>query len=797
MSMLAFVLLCVFTVVVILALAFARLSVLSTRIGDLETRVRSAIGLIGALEKKIQEAETRQPVTPVAPLKTGRAPKKRPSTARTRISGEPSPAVPPSEPGADMPPAAPPAPVPPPHAKSRTKEEWEALIGGKLLNRIGALALILGVGFFLQYAFANDWITEPVRVLIGVLLGLGLLVIAARSASGGFQIFAQGLVGAGIAILYLSVYASFNYYHLVAQPWAFVFMSAVTVITFTQAFKYNSIVVALLGWLGGFLTPFLLSTGEVNPAGLFSYLALLDVGLLVIAWRMDSWMSIEPLSMAATYLIYALWLGGSYTGATFVPGFLFLVLFWVMFHGVHTARVLRNVTSYPRARLALASFHGIVVYVLLYTLVNNDHPEWRVPVTLALAILYGATSVAARRTTAEESVFLHSALTAIVLVICATWIQFKGMALVQYLSVEGLALTWAGSQWKLRSVRSAGLGLYVLTFFLLLGTPWALSSSTAEPFTLLFNSRAFTFLLLAACLALSAILTGRAEQAGPGRVTAVLHVAWCWILFLLITVETNDFFAQMIRNAGAAGEQHLIFLRVMTIPVVWGAYALLLVPGGRGKGNRPIALSGLIMLLLSGCVAIVRGLTFSPIEEFVPLLNRRMLLLIILVAEFVLARRIIAERREVADRSGKIGTAIQAGIVLLVLVLVTGETWDYFSRGIYRLALVAGSVNITEELSRLQNLRQLFLSAGWVVYSIVLMTIGIWKRARFIRMEAIILFGVSILKIFIYDLSFLDTLYRIFSFVGLGVILLAVSYLYQRYGENILGSEDSGNPGSR
>ncbi len=74
------------------------------------------------------------------------------------------------------------------------------------------------------------------------------------------------------------------------------------------------------------------------------------------------------------------------------------------------------------------------------------------------------------------------------------------------------------------------------------------------------------------------------------------------------------------------------------------------------------------------------------------------------------------------------------------------------------------------------------------------MPLGIWKRARVVRIEAIVLFGVSILKIFIYDLSFLDTLYRTFSFVGLGVILLAVSYLYQRYGGIILrpGERDSG-----
>ncbi|HMK39325.1 MAG TPA: DUF2339 domain-containing protein, partial [Bacteroidota bacterium] len=305
--MVAFLLLAVFAVIIVLAIAFARMSVLSSRLRDLESRLRKALGLISDLESKIQGLELMQAVKPG---KAAGSLRKRPGAARARKeAGKSIPAF--SSPRPPAPPAAA-LSMPPSPAKSRTRGEWEALIGGKLLNRVGALALILGVGFFLQYAFANDWITEPVRVMIGVAVGLTLLAGAARSAARGFQIFAQGLVGAGIAILYLSAYASFNYYRLVTQPWAFLFMSAITVITFTQAFRYDSIVVALLGLLGGFLTPFLLSTGEVNPVGLFTYLALLDAGLLVVAWRREAWMSIEPLSMAGTYLIYALWLGEDY-----------------------------------------------------------------------------------------------------------------------------------------------------------------------------------------------------------------------------------------------------------------------------------------------------------------------------------------------------------------------------------------------------------------------------------------------------------------------------------------------------
>ena len=788
--MVAFLLFCVLIVIVALAIVFARMSVLSTRLADLEKRLRTALGLVGELEKTIRESGRTNAVTP---KESGRSLRKRLPPRRPRVGGGSKvPALSRDQIQATVTPPVSAATATPPPVKSRTKEEWEALIGGKLLNRIGALALILGVGFFLQYAFANDWITEPVRVVIGVLLGLALLAGAARSASGGLQIFAQGLVGAGIAILYLSAYASFNYYHILAQPLAFVFMSAVTVITFTQAFRYNSIVVALIGCLGGFLTPFLLSTGEVNPAGLFTYLALLNLGLLVVAWRRDSWISIEPLSMAGTYLIYSLWLGADYAASYFVPGRLFLALFWIMFHAVHIARGARNVASYPRFRLTLASLHGLVVYILLYALMNVDHPEGRVTATLVLAVLYGAASLAVRPKGGVEGVFLHSALTAAVLVVVATGIQFKGMELVRYWSVEALALTWAGARGRFRLVWAGGLALYAIGFLLLLGTAGALLSPSAEPFTLLFNFRALTFVLLAGCLALSATLLSGDEQSGQRVVGILLHLAWCWVLFILISAESIDFFAQLVRNAGPLHAQHLEFLRTMALPVIWGAYALPLTLVGMRSGLQPVVRSGLIMLLIAGCVALVRGLAFMPIGDFVPILNERVLLLVLLVAQYAVAWRLLASGQEDSVLSRRLRSGLQAGIVLLFLVLITGETWDYFARGVYRLTLAAGSMNTGEEMARLQNLRQLLLSAGWLVYSIILMALGIWKRARTVRIEAIVLFGVSILKIFIYDLSFLDTLYRTFSFVGLGVILLAVSYLYQRYRSIILGSAQTG-----
>jgi uncharacterized membrane protein len=128
----------------------------------------------------------------------------------------------------------------------------------------------------------------------------------------------------------------------------------------------------------------------------------------------------------------------------------------------------------------------------------------------------------------------------------------------------------------------------------------------------------------------------------------------------------------------------------------------------------------------------------------------------------------------------------------MIFVLCTAETRDYFGKLLDPLhrAYASGvqESNMDEAVRKYTNLEQVALSLVWLVYSILLIGYGIWRRALSLRIIAIAVFGIAILKIFIYDLSFLESLYRIFSFIGLGLILLSVSFLYQRFKSAIFES---------
>lgn len=358
-----------------------------------------------------------------------------------------------------VPRGAPPPPLPqqtvkPEPAKSRStgtrQQELEALIGGRLMNRIGAVALVIGMGFFLKYAFDHGWLNETMRVLIGIVIGFLCLWGGDRSRTRGYTVFAQGLVGAGIAILYLSLYASFNFYHLVPQWMTLVLMSGVTILTLVQAVRYDSLAVSILGWLGGFLTPFLLSTGESNEIALFTYTALLTLGLLGITLRKEAWYILEPLSLVGLFTVYFAWYAEFYIDGDFTVTLFFLAIFWLLFHSTDLLRARMGFASRTAVRHTVQSFHGLLISVATGILIGNRDPNGVGIAFLVLALAYALSVQLVRvlpgggaRGTPERLEALTAGL-----VLTGTAFEFSEANTIRLWAAEGFLLFLAGAQYQ-------------------------------------------------------------------------------------------------------------------------------------------------------------------------------------------------------------------------------------------------------------------------------------------------------------------------------------------------------------
>ena len=228
---------------------------------------------------------------------------------------EPPPLKPPAVPAWVVSPApVAPEPEPAPAASYFEWINWEQFMGAKLFAWLGGLAAFLGAAYFIRYSFEHNWIPDEARAAIGFLFALGLIVGGLKVPRERYAVTAQTLIATGIVSLYAVTFACNAYYHFAffGPVATFLLMALITTAAFLLAVRLDARVIAILGILGGFLTPALLSTGHDNPGGLFGYLALLDVGLIAVALH-RRWHFLVPLGAAGTAIMQVAWAGKFFT----------------------------------------------------------------------------------------------------------------------------------------------------------------------------------------------------------------------------------------------------------------------------------------------------------------------------------------------------------------------------------------------------------------------------------------------------------------------------------------------------
>ena len=202
--------------------------------------------------------------------------------------------------------APPPLPAPPPVPRPvRPAIDWEAFMGVKLFAWVGGFVLFLAVVFLVKYSFDNNLITPAMRIIIGVVIGCGLIAAGWFTARRNYGVPGQSLCATGVLVLYADTFGAHTFYHLISLPVAFALMSLITVASFFLAVSMNAQVVVVLGLVGGFLTPLLLTTGD-HPWPTFGYIALLNAGIAAVALR-KRWDYLFLLAALGTVAIESLW----------------------------------------------------------------------------------------------------------------------------------------------------------------------------------------------------------------------------------------------------------------------------------------------------------------------------------------------------------------------------------------------------------------------------------------------------------------------------------------------------------
>src|SRR5690242_638835 len=273
--------------------------------------LRAQVASLTARVHRLEQSAGIEPqfsATPATPPPIPRSTAEQPpiSVSREDTERRAFPLQPPPPPMPQIPPK--PGIAPPKFAQKahRSSQDLEGTIGKLWLNRIGIIAILIGVAYFLKYAFDSGWLSAGSRVVIGLVAGIGIVAWSEAFRRKDSKAFSYSLKAVGIGILYLSLWAASQYFHLVPASVAFVAMILVTASTITLALTQDAEILAVYAMIGGFSTPALVSTGQNHEIILFSYVLLLDLAILAMV-AFKPWRRIVWGAMLGTAVMYVGW----------------------------------------------------------------------------------------------------------------------------------------------------------------------------------------------------------------------------------------------------------------------------------------------------------------------------------------------------------------------------------------------------------------------------------------------------------------------------------------------------------
>ncbi|HEV7744264.1 MAG TPA: DUF2339 domain-containing protein [Pyrinomonadaceae bacterium] len=673
-------------------------------------------------------------------------------------------------------------PEKPSHEKRR---DIESVIGGSWFNWIGIIAVTLGVGFFLKLAIDNGWIGPSGRVGFAALLGISLLYLGERLRKRGLQSYAYILSGGGILVLYLADYAAYDFYHLIGQTTAFLLMAIVTTTAVLLSVWLNALPIAILGLIGGFLTPVMLSSGVDNEVGLFTYVALLDAGVLAIAY-FKSWRSLDFLSFAGTVAIGVGWALGFWGPEKVWTTLFFLSVFFLLygllafFHNVLPGRP----TRWFDVSLAIAN--ATIYFGLSYLMLTNAGFDQATPATqaLLLAVFFIWLFYATWRWSSDDRLLRYSYVgAAATFLSMAVAIQLELHWVTIGWAVEALMLAWIGLRSGEMAARHAGMVLFCVAvghWFI-----WDMTQFTygADPsFVPLFNRRALSSAVLIGAIAGAAWLYKRASEIDESErqtVRTFCALTGNAVALTLLSLDLNDFFLARLSRSGAVQtglNGSIENSRQFTISALWTLYAATTLSLGVLRRFTLLRLGGLLLLLTAIIKVVAFDSAFYQASWHLPVFNQTFMAYALLVGTLAFAAWLY--NREAEPERSVVRSILLLAANALALGALSLEVFGYYSR------LQATLTYNTEIFKQFQEGKLFTLTLVWIVYATGVFLFGVWRNARAWRWGGIVLLGFTtslvLVNLMYYDAPWHALIFNR-TFSALAAFVLALWIVVRTY----------------
>jgi uncharacterized membrane protein len=665
-----------------------------------------------------------------------------------------------------------------------TGVSMEFAVASQWLLRVGVVILVCGIGFFLRHSITRGWLPKEARVALSILTGLGMLVGGVRLLGRKYHLLGQGLIGAGIVSLYFSVFASWNFYGMVGFYAAFALMVLVTVVAGALAVRLDSLLVAVLGIVGGYGTPLMLSSGGANLPGLYGYILLLGVGVLGIAFY-KNWHLLNYLSFVGTYGLFFLAQHAHYSADRFWQVMPFLSAFFILHSSmVFTYNLVNREKSNLLDTLALLANAGIY-FAVSHGLIREAYSSERVAiVSLALAAFYTAHIYyfLVQRRRDKPLVLSFIGLASFFLAITMPLLLSESWITVSW-AVQALVMLWIAGRLDSRFLRQVAYLLYALMLwrfsFLDLRSQYAMPLNGELPlgrYLMQLLERAVVFGVPIGSLYGAFRLLSRDESVSLWSLDQGNDIGEWVAKRSAVQVILTVVFALVLVTLHLEIHRSLLYLyaplRMPALTLLWLAATLLLL-----KLNLAYHHELLRTALICFIGAILLKLFFLDLAfwHLRPGLRyggslysfrdglMRLLDFGACIGFFSFAW--VLAGRETPLRSMRKMLGIFSLLLLFIFTSLELNTFFYH----YAPGLRAGGISIL-----------------WSCFALALIFSGIKYNLGPMRYVGLALFSIVAGKIFFVDMERLDQMYRIVAFILLGVLVISGSFLYLKYRQEFL-----------
>ena len=701
-----------------------------------------------------------------------------------------------------------------PHTESaiapKKKLDVEKFIGENLINKIGIAITIIGVAIGVNYSIEHDLISPLFRIILGYLVGAGLLGFGYKLKLK-YVGFSAVLLSGAIAIFYFISFAAFNFYHLISQQVAFSMMLLFTVYAVYTSIQYNIEIVAHIGLVGAYAVPFLLGDKSGSVFILLLYTTIINIGILIIAFK-KYWKNLNYSSFIVSWLIFVSWQFGNYNSQSeFGIACIFVVIFFLLFYVmVISYKLLRN-EKFAIADIGLLLANSFIFYKLAYSLLDGQvayKPLLGLFTVMNAFIHLYVSRLIIKQKDADKNIYYLFVGLFLTFITIAIPVQLKGSWITIFWICESAILLWIGRTKKVDFYEKMSYPILIISFLSLLSR-WNMGYNSyffpeiPNPVTPIFNVYFLTSLLYIIVIGLMTYVQQKNKKETDSLeefISYVLPVLLLITIYFSVSLEISRYWNQLQFQAEAGkkilskeyGEivtrnEFVLFKGIwQSIYAMFYLFILSFVNMKKIKNyylawiNMAFDVWVLFLFITAVCYHIneLQDTNLHPSESLS--FHQSGLSVFIRYLSYGSCAFLLFSIRQYITEKFIYPTPIKLKVVFDIIVHVS-----LIIMASYQL------VHIFFLYTDDPSFGKYCLSVMWGIYALVLIILGISKDQKHLRIMAIVLFSFALLKLFFYDTEQLGTIGKTIVFVTLGVLLLIVSFLYNKYKNSMTETKDA------